>query len=136
MRDLLDDLARLAETEGVATYGTNLFTGSRPDQPDTVLVLTNYQGPANRLHGDKGIPVDERLAVQVMARAVGYDDAAALAEQAYDALQFRHATLNSGRRYAWSIAQQYPAPVGRDQNGRVLISFNLRLRRHRTDGVE
>lgn len=129
---VLTDLVALLETEGVGTVGTDIFYSRRPDQPDTCLTLTDYPGQASRLHGPTNIPADERIAVQVMARSKSYDTAKALAESAFTALHFRHKTLASGRRYAWSKANQQPAPIGVDANDRRLVSFNLRLRRHRT----
>jgi len=129
---VLNDLAQLLEDEGVGTVETDIFMNRRPDAPDTCLTLTIYQGEDNRLHADTNIPADERLAVQVSARAPAYVDAETLADQAFTALHFRHRTLTSGRRYAWSKANQSPGYIGVDANDRKLIVFNLRLRRHRT----
>lgn len=129
---VLSDLAQLLQTEGVGTVGTDIFMVRRPDSPNTCLTLTEYQGEDNRLPGPTNIPADERLSVQVAARAESYPDAEALASQAFTALHFRHKTLASGRRYAWSKANQSPGYIGVDANDRKLIVFNLRLRRHRT----
>lgn len=129
---VLRDLATLLQTEGVGTIGTNIFMSERPDNPDDLIALTDYQGEASRLHGPTNIPADERISVQVMTRSYSYETAKALAESAYTVLHFRHATLQSGRDYAWSKANQRPAYVGVDDKDRKLVSFNLRLRRHRT----
>lgn len=129
---VLPDLTQLLQTEGVGTVGTDIFMNRRPDSPDTCITLTNYSGEDSRLRGDTNIPADERLSVQVAVRSDSYATAQTLAEQAYVALHFRHKTLASGRRYAWSKANQLPGFIGVDANDRKLIVFNLRLRRHRT----
>lgn len=129
---VLLDLATLLQAKGVGTLWTTIFIGRRPSTPDTCLVLQSYQGDPNRLHGDTNVPADERLAVQVMARAVNQADAEALAEAAFTQVQFRHETLASGRVYAWCRANQSPAYIGVDENNRALISFNVTLRRDRT----
>ena len=129
---VLPDLAQLLEDASVGTLGTTIFMSRRPDSPGTCVTLTAYQGEDNRLHADTNIPADERLSVQVATRAADYATAETLADQAFTALHFRHKTLASGRRYAWSKANQSPGYIGVDANDRKLIVFNLRLRRHRT----
>lgn len=129
---MLPDLAQLLEDEGVGTVGTNIFMSERPDAPDDCLTISDYSGEGNRLHGNTNVPADERFSVQVMARSKSYVTAWSLAESAFTAISFRHKTLNSGRRYAWSRANQSPAYIGIDQNDRKLVTFNVMLRRHRS----
>lgn len=128
---VLTDLGQLLETRSVGILWTDIFLGRRPAEPDTCLTLQTYQGDPNRLHGDSNVPADERLAVQVMARAADQGDAEALAESAYTKIAFRSKTLN-GNRYAWCRANTRPAYVGVDANDRALVSFNVTLRRDRT----
>lgn len=129
---ILTDLGTLLEDQSVGTLGTDIFLSRRPDQPDDCLTLTTYYGENNRIHGETNIPADERFLVQVLSRSKSYATAEAKAEQAFTALHFRHKTLDSGRRYAWSLASQMPSYIGVDEYDRSLISFNLRIRRHRT----
>lgn len=130
--NLLTDFGQLLQSEGVGTLGTDIFLSRAPDQPDECLILTEYQAYPSRIFGNRNIPADERHAVQVMARAADYPSALSLAHEAYDVVNFRHKTLASGRRYAWSKADSQPFFMGVDGNDRKMVVFNIRIRRHRT----
>lgn len=131
---VLTDLGTLLASKNVGVLWTDIFLGRRPAEPDLCLTLQTYAGDPNRLHGDTNVPADERLAVQVMARAVSQADAEALAENAFTNVTFRYQVIN-GNRYAWCRANQRPAYVGVDANNRPLISFNVSLRRDRTTNL-
>jgi len=128
---VLPDLQTLLTDRGVGP----VTLGRRPASPDTILTLQTYQGDPNRLYAETGVPADERLAVQVVARARNQAEAEQLAARAFDALQF-HARVINGRRYRHSRANQHPAYIGIDENDRALVSFNLTLRRYRTAGLD
>lgn len=131
---VLPDLAQRLEDESVGTVGTNIFTGRLPDSPDACIALNTYPGDANRVHGSDMIPVDERFNVQILVRGARDDTAAAatLADSVYDAIQFRHETLDSGRRYGWCQANHMPAQLDRDENDRPRFVINVTIRRYRT----
>lgn len=127
--DALRDFAARLEAAGVATLWTDMHLGGRPATPDRALTLQSYVGEPNRLHDASNRPADERIAVQIVARAGTWADADALAVAAYRALPFRHYEAN-GRRYAWGVANHHPAAMGTDENHRPLIVFNFSARRH------
>lgn len=127
--DALRDFAARLEAAGVATLWTDMHLGGRPASPDRVLTLHSYIGDGNRLHDASNLPADERIAVQVTARASTWGDADAFAVAAYRALPFRHYTVN-GRSYAWGLANHVPAAIGSDENDRKLVVFNFTARRH------
>lgn len=125
---VLTDLQTRLSGQG---YGPTVVRGVTPDAPDELLTLQTYQGAQGNLPDPDGLPVDERLGAQAMSRAADQATAEANAWSAWRALHFRHATLN-GNRYAWCRANQAPAYVGTDDRGRILVGFNLTIRRHRT----
>lgn len=131
----LTDLAERLEDEGVGTVGTDIFVGRMPDQPDSCVALTSYIGDPPRFLGNDNLPADERLSIQVIARA-GRDassTAASLIDSVYDALPFRHETLTSGRRYDWCAPNHTPAQLDRDENDRPRFVLNVSVKRARTD---
>ena len=126
---VLLDLKTLLDSESVGPA----FIGRRldpPEQPDAGIWLQTYVGDPNRLLDGDNLPADERLAVQVMARAQQHDQFAAetLAHQAFRALSTRHVSVN-GREYAWVRANHYPAYIGVDENDRPLVVCNFTARR-------
>lgn len=122
LTDLRDHLTAQGVTAPIAR-------GDRPDKPDELLTLQTYGGPPGELRDQRGLPADERLAVQVVARAATQAAAETLARQAWSALHFRHETLN-GNRYAWCRANQAPYHLGTDERDRHMVAFNLTTRRH------
>ena len=125
---VLRDLATL-----LTGVGAPIITGRRPATPDRMVSLQTYPGDPNRYLDANNLPADERLAVQLTARAERNNQAAAetLAEAAFRAVTQRHVTIN-GRRYAWIRANHYPAYAGTDENDRPLVVVNLTIRRHGT----
>lgn len=131
---MITDLATHLQNEGVGTIGTTIFQGRLPDQPDECIAITKYVGDPNRLHGNTNLPADERGNLQVLIRAARDDTASAatLADSVYDAVHFRHETLN-GSRYDWSEANHTPAQLNRDENDRPIWVVNVTVKRARTD---
>lgn len=122
---VLTDLATL-----LTSVGAPVVPGRRPAAPDRVVSLQTYPGDPNRILDANNLPADERLAVQVTARAERGNQAAAeaLAEAAFRAVSRRHVVLN-GRAYDWIRANHYPAYVGVDENDRPMVVVNVTARR-------
>lgn len=133
----LPDLAQRLEDQGVGTVGTNIFPARMPPTPDKCVAIIAYPGDPNRLHGNDDLPVDERFNIQYVIRAAADDNDGAftLANSVFDALAFRHETLNSGRRYTWQRANHMPALLDRDENDRPRLVINAQLARVRTTGL-
>jgi len=132
---VLTDLAQRLEDEGVGTVGTDIFRGRTPDDPDELLRVQTFDGVDSRIRNDEYLPADERMSVQVLARSLYQGAAEALAESAFDAIQFRSATLASGRFYPYARAPRYPAYIGVDERGRHLVTFDVEVRRLRDTGL-
>jgi len=120
----LSELGDLLEGVGIATQGTDLFLGSRPDYPDTCLAIQQYTGGPPEYVQNSFLPVAERVQIQVVARAVRYEDADLLAARAWEALAVITNALLSGTYYRSIRPNNSPAILGRDTNDRILIFFN------------
>ena len=129
---LLTDLKTLLEDEGITT---TIARGRLPDNPDDVIAIQTFAGTPSRLHGVDYIPADERLDVQVTIRALYQGQAETIARAVFDAIQFRNRTLDSGRRYHYVRAPQYPAYIGVDDRDRHIVGFTAEVRRWRDADV-
>ncbi len=132
---VLTDLAQRLEDQGVGTVGTDIFRGRTPDEPDQLLRVQTFDGVNSRIRNDEYLPADERMSVQVLARSLYQGAAETLAEQAFDAIQFRSETLTSGRFYPYARAPRFPAYIGVDERGRHLVTFDVEVRRLRDSGL-
>lgn len=120
----LTELGDYLEDAGVGTQGTDLFLGSRPDEPDTVLVVYQYTGGPPEYTQDSFGPSIERPQIQILARAPSYEAADALAWLSWSALsQITNAVL-SGVKYLSVRPNSSPGMMGRDTNDRLMVSFN------------
>lgn len=132
--DLVDGLARLLDTEHVATYRpTGIYTSTEtaitdtamPDRPDRAVVLTAYDT------ADDPRLTDCTVFVQVRTRA-GTDprDVAALDEDVFRVL---HGLRD--RRYGTArlalMKRENSAPMGADATGRYERTSNYTVRAQR-----
>jgi hypothetical protein len=118
--DFLDGLG-VASQDGP---NKNLFLGGRSDHPDTVLALYPYPGGAPEYVQNSFSPSTERVQLQVVARAVRYEDADRLISLAWAALAaITNATI-SGTKYLSIRPNSSPGLMGRDANDRVILFFN------------
>lgn len=128
---LLDMQARLSD-QGVLT---TVALARLPDAPDSILALREYGAERSVDFTGSGLPVLERFAVQLVARAskdAGADAAEALAWEAYRALVGKHIEVTRGslvNRYDWVYANAVPHHAGYDQNDRPLVIVNFSLQR-------
>lgn len=115
-------------SEGVGTFGTNLFWGRLPDSPDTAVAVFEYMGE-EAVHS-KGGDEWERPRFQVISRAKSYIDAMTKAEAVYAALNDYSGTLN-GVFYDRIQARQRPFadPSGVDDADRFRVFCNYSARR-------
>ncbi|MCX5266089.1 minor capsid protein [Streptomyces sp. NBC_00199] len=139
--DLVDGLATLLDTEGVATYRpTGIYTAAEtavtdtvmPDSPDRAVVLTAYDNT------DDPALTDCTVSVQVRTRA-GPDprQVADLDEAVFTTL---HALSDAqfGTARVGLMKRDNSAPMGRDSNGRFerVSNYTIRAQRPPTDRLE
>jgi hypothetical protein len=139
--DLVDGIARLLDTAGVATYRpTGIYTATEtaitdtvmPDSPDRAVVLTAYDT------ADDPALTDCTVFLQVRTRArQDPREAAALDEAVFAAL---HGLRNQqfGAAHVQLIKRENTAPIGVDANGRHerTSNYTLRAQRPQSDRLE
>ena len=132
---VLTDIATRMVDDGFGTLNTNLFRGRLPDEPDELTVLQTYLSQTPRIRNNDYLAADERFNLQVLTRSASQAAAETRALNAYNAIQFRNETLDSGRFYAYCRAIQMPAYLDVDDRGRHLVVFNVEVRRLRSSGL-
>lgn len=101
------------------------YLGSKPDDPDEILVLTPYPGGPPEYTQDSTFPICERIQMQVLARARTMQRAEVLAYSAWNALAVvRNSTL-SGTYYRSIVPNASPAMLGFDHRNRAQVFFNM-----------
>jgi hypothetical protein len=120
----LSELGDYLEDLGIGVQAVDLFLGSRPDEPDTALIIYQYPGNAPEYVQNSFSPIAEKPQIQVVSRAIRYEDADRRAAQAWAALAvITNATLG-GTYYRSVRPNASPGLMGRDTNDRVLVFFN------------
>jgi non-ribosomal peptide synthetase component F len=97
-----------------------------PDTKDDALSLTPYMGSPVDI--DQGIIGDEQN-VQCHVRGKTYISGYALAWEAYGALLAKFGAQAAYDGYRIVEFMQSPTYLGRDEKGRRLFSFNMRLKK-------
>lgn len=131
MSGLLSELGDFLEIAAVATDGgvgtpadPALYLGSISDTPDTALCVYAYPGGAPEYIQNSFGPSREKPQIQVVARAIRYEDADDLITAAWNALApLTNATLGL-TKYLSVRPNGSPAFMKRDTNDRVLMFFN------------
>ena len=140
---LLDEIATYLGAQSAAfTVGTNLTKGFMPDSapaPDTIATLYETGGLAPTYtfsSGTKPTVVFEHPRLQAIVRSTSYQTARTLAETVYTTLDGIAQTRlpgSTGPLYLDITAVQAPFSIGRDENGRHLVSINFDVRKQRFD---
>ena len=128
---LLDDLADVLSSAGVATIGTTLFKGTLPSTPDEAIAIYQTGGapPVHTMSCGPGTARVERPHVQAIARSGRADAAYKLAQDAYTALDALGDRTVNGVRYLSVFALQAPFYLREDQTGRKEFSVNFEVTR-------
>lgn len=122
-----------AGTPTAVAFGTNMFTGFLPDDPNACIVLYEYPGRAPEgAFGVDGIST-EHAAVQVRVRGAvdDYDEAREVIERIYIALGLKYAfsapaqTVGHTTRYVSLKAGGTPALLQRDEKNRPHFVLSL-----------
>jgi hypothetical protein len=125
----LGDLVTMLETDGVATFGVDLFTSTKSAPPllssGTLTVIATGGTSADRTHNAVIRPATVRPGAQITARAANYTTAERLARLAYDAVVVvRNQWVNSGW-YKDIVPLQEPFDGGLDARGQAQCQFNI-----------
>jgi len=127
---VLPDLVWLFEQAALATYGTDLFIGSKAVLPKTypgpicTLVETGGLNPAGT-HNRTDVPAYVRPSVQVMWRGRIYDDARAKSQASYELIYPVRNRFVNGTWWVSVLMKQEPFDLGPDDVGRPRIVFNV-----------
>ncbi len=128
---LLDDIGDLLSTGGIGTVGSTadygIYLGVMPNAPDKVVSINETGGvaPYRRMTDTAGEVAAERPRVQVIVRSTLYSTGRQKANDAWKLLEsLPERTINS-TRYLYAESVQSPFLIGRDENDRVMIGFNV-----------
>lgn len=118
------DVIELLVSNGLGTFGEDLFWGTMPSQPDELIA--GYDGlGAMGLYTKQG-PARSEARLEFLARAPAYGDAMARAVELYDFLNNRR-WIDTGVTYNTRPLHR-PFDVGApDENDRVIISCNYSI---------
>ena len=108
-------------------FGTNLFIGREPPEPDALVCIFDTPGyaPDLTLQGQKALTIDCRPAVQIRARGFDYLVTAQLLD---DIKLYLHGISNTdfgGIRYKLIKALGDPAFLYWDENNRAVFYLNI-----------
>jgi len=122
----LDAVIARLEAQGCGVAGVSLFAGSDVDLPSGSPALLSVAETGGRAAiGTHQNPSALRQpGFQIAARADRYEDAAALADQAYAALNASNLLVDDVF-FLTLRAVQEPFGIGTDAHGRPLVAFNL-----------
>jgi hypothetical protein len=118
-----DDIIPLLEQNGIGTFGTDLFWGDMPSEPDSLVTFYESPGPSGTYAKDGPAGTEGRL--QVLSRAGEYEYANAM-QKALDV----YALLDDLRETLFGTSYHFralgrPFDVGsQDGAGRTIISTN------------
>lgn len=119
------DLALHLQAEGFGTFATDLFVGSEPASPDNVTTLYDTGGAAPVLF-------DENLrnpTIQVRVRDNDYTQAYSLQQSVFDIFNAIEQETVQGTHYVGVWLSSDIISLGRDENGRFLLTANYEIQR-------
>ncbi len=127
MNPFSEDLKDMLEAESALglTFGTDLFIGSEPPEPDQCVTIYDTGGQSPDVHIEYRRPT-----AQVRVRSNAYRDGWVLANDILEALNGKHEETWNSTRYLtiWTLSDVLY--IGKDQNDRFLFTVNFLT--HRT----
>lgn len=115
---IVEDIARLLETQELGAWGESIFCESMPDDPDTLIYV--HQGIG---YEADNMPLRE-IAVQIMTRAPLAEDAHDLAMQVHGLLhRMNHVAI--GYHFVLWCTGRLPQALPPDENDRVVYSMDF-----------
>lgn len=123
---ILDDIADHLVTALGLTKGTDLFMNWRPEDPDEIIVISDYSQDAPIDTMKQAVPLAERPRIQLLARdePMNVVECEARCRAAYEVLCAILGTTIGGSTYTFT-PMQAPTMMGRDEQQRVLYVANF-----------
>lgn len=128
---LLDDVADLLSTGGAGTVGTDIWKGATfgTADPSLAILMSGGYESVHTMNSGPGLAPVEQPRVQIVVRSLSEETALRRAQLAFRLLDgLRERTIN-GVRYMWASAVQPPYALDRDENNRVMVTFNVDIKR-------
>lgn len=127
MNPTSEDMKDRLEESAVAlgTFGTDLFIGTMPPEPDTNVTLRDLPWKKAMLNYELKQPGMQAL---IRGAKGKYRNTMLKAEEVFDALSGYQGTIN-GTRYLLVEAVSSPAYLGEDESNRPLFSINFEVQR-------
>lgn len=119
----ITELSTFLESAGHGTRGTNLFEGLLPETPDSARAVVPTTGFPD-IRSFNGVEYEVRR-YQVYVRDAVYATADSRAEGMYASLRAVANQALSGTFYLTIDAVTPPYLLERDENGRVVLAFNI-----------
>lgn len=119
VKDMLDGDSNLE-----LTFGTDLFVGTDPTEPDNVVGIFDTSGWAPDVKHNYENPT-----VQVLVRNRSYVTGWTVAHDIMQFLHNKHEETWNGTRYLAIFAQSDVLFIGRDEHDRFMFSVNFRCTR-------
>lgn len=119
---LIKDIAEYLQAKGIGFPGTDVFLGTMPDTPESVIVLYPTGGYPQVL------PLEDiQVTVQIMVRDLDYTTGYKRIQAVFNALdggENRYIRVLSGRQMVCR-AMQSPFFLEQDAKGRFVFAFNV-----------
>jgi hypothetical protein len=126
---VVEEIANYIDAQGLATLGTDLWMHVSPDEPNDLMLVSEYAGDEPEFV-QEALPAElENSRVQVAVRSVQPEVGRLLAERVYQALMNINDDVLSGTRILWCRPVDTPAMIGRDESGRFLTTVNFRVKK-------
>lgn len=121
------DMKDVLESSSVAlgTFGTDLFVGTMPPDPDDNITLRDTPWRPSELNYELEMP---GIQILIRGKKGTYNDVYTKAKAVHTALHGYQDTIN-GARYLVVAAAHTPFYVGEDKSSRPLFSINFEVQR-------
>ena len=123
---MLTEIGVYIQSQGIGTFGANVFLGLMPDKPDNCIALFEYAGSPPDLHWPGEYP-----GLQVRVRNKSYAAARTKIGEVMEKLHGLHEQTLSGTRYLLIKARGSPEVLKRDENNRVELFVNFEIIKER-----
>lgn len=121
MADLLADIAAYIVDAEVTEVP--IFTDFEPEEPDTAIIINEYQGGPQVMH-----TTTSQRSIQILARSKSVQNAKNLAQLVYDLVSPTDRYLNlTVERWCMAYPRQTPFKIKIDESDRVYYGFNIGL---------